>query len=83
MLLDLLGAKQPTIYSYIESGDKWFNHLHGIESRLNAVNVLQHEVNNELVSTTQKSYFEPYSFRAGIEDDHVPFMRRNVTYSYF
>ncbi len=68
VLLDLLGAENPTFYSYIASGDRWFKHAASIEQRLKNANLLS--TNNQIFSS---------SFAAGgIEDDHVPFMKRNV-----
>lgn len=78
VLLDLLGAPNPTFYSYISSGDKWFNHMVDTEYRLNAIGGMTHNAHSGAVSQGPKNYFQPYSFRGGIEDDHVPFMIRNV-----
>lgn len=78
VLLDLLGASNPTFYSYIKSGDKWFNHMVDTETRLNAIGGLMHNEHSSAISKGPMAYFQPYSFRAGIEDDHVPFMKRNV-----
>lgn len=69
VLLDLLGTPNPTFLSYISSGDRWFKHAANIESRLRSSNLL---------STNGPNFFS-FDFAAGgIEDDHIPFMRRGV-----
>lgn len=78
VLLDLLGASNPTFYSYIPSGDKWFKHMMDTELRLNSIGGLMHNEHSSAISKGPDAYFQPYSFRGGIEDDHVPFMKRNV-----
>lgn len=78
VLLDLLGATNPTFYSYIQSGDKWFNHLVDTERRLNAIGGMMHNEHSSAISRGPETYFQAYSLRAGIDDDHVPFMKRNV-----
>lgn len=68
VLLDLLGAPNPNFYSYITSGDRWFQHASGIEQRLRNANLLN--TNNQI--------FRPEFAPGGIEDDHIPFMQRGV-----
>lgn len=69
VLLDLLGTTNPTFYSYISSGDKWFKHAADIEKRLRSANLL---------TTRGNSFFSSDFAPGGIEDDHIPFMQRNV-----
>ncbi|KAI9551396.1 hypothetical protein GHT06_021729 [Daphnia sinensis] len=68
VLLDLLGARNPNFYSYISSGDRWFKHAASIETRLRNANLL----------TTSNQIFLSDFAPGGIEDDHIPFMRRKV-----
>uniref|UniRef100_F6WS19 Glutaminyl-peptide cyclotransferase-like protein n=1 Tax=Equus caballus TaxID=9796 RepID=F6WS19_HORSE len=69
MLLDLLGAPNPTFYSHFPRTARWFHRLRSIEKRLHRLNLLQshpHEV----------MYFQPGEPFSSVEDDHVPFLRR-------
>lgn len=68
VLLDLLGTPNPTFFSSISSGDRWFQHGASIEQRLRAANLL----------STRNQIFRTEFAPGGIEDDHVPFMRRGV-----
>lgn len=68
VLLDLLGTRNPTFYSYISSGDRWFRHAASIEARLRRANLL----------STNGKFFSSDFAPGGIEDDHVPFMQRGV-----
>nr|XP_044615081.1 glutaminyl-peptide cyclotransferase-like protein isoform X2 [Equus asinus] len=71
MLLDLLGAPNPTFYSHFPRTARWFHRLRSIEKRLHHLNLLQshpHEV----------MYFQPGEPFSSVEDDHVPFLRRGV-----
>jgi len=68
VLLDLLGAKDPTIISSQESTDPWFRKLIEIEEGLLSINAI----------TTPRIFSNMRVRRLGIEDDHIPFLRRNV-----
>lgn len=68
VLLDLLGAANPAFYSYIPSGHRWFEYAGNIENRLRSANLL----------VTRNTFFRKDFVAGGIEDDHVPFMERNV-----
>ena len=68
VLLDLLGAPNPTFYSYVTSGDRWFKHAASIEQRLR---------DSKLLSTSNQMFSSSFA-AGGIEDDHIPFMQRNV-----
>lgn len=79
VLLDLLGTANPRFYSYFENTDKIYEKLSGIEKRLSKTGVLEKYSYSSADNVDQNQlYFQPYSFRAGIDDDHVPFMQRNV-----
>lgn len=80
MLLDLLGTPNPRFYSYFEETDKWYARLADAEARLSRAGALEKYGYSSASSTDPAQvYFQPYSFRAGIEDDHIPFLRRNVS----
>jgi glutaminyl-peptide cyclotransferase len=73
ILLDLLGAAEPSIQSYFLSTAWMFDGLIDIEKRLNGANL----------APTQDSFFIP---RTGLEhndhgigDDHIPFLNRGVS----
>lgn len=68
VLLDLLGTRTSTFYSYVASGQRWFTHAANIEMRLRSANLLN----------TNTKYFSTDFAPGGIEDDHVPFMKRGV-----
>lgn len=69
VLLDLLGTPNPQFYSYISSGDRWFQHAADIELRLRRSNLL---------NTKGQNFFNLFDAGGVIEDDHIPFMRRGV-----
>lgn len=81
MLLDLLGAPEPRFYNYFPDTEVWFYQLVDIESRLGAAGFLVEHAHNSAQSHKKRhqGYFEPYSIQVGIEDDHIPFLRRNVS----
>lgn len=66
-LLDLIGAANPKFSKLESSTGGWYDRLVKIESRLRQINVLQ-----------GPRIFQDKSLRAGIEDDHIPFKRRDV-----
>ncbi|PKY02071.1 hypothetical protein P168DRAFT_292179 [Aspergillus campestris IBT 28561] len=77
MLLDLLGAKDPTIQSYFEATHWAYKKLAALERRFRAL--------KQFKSTTPRPWFPdaaksesqiPKSL--GIGDDHVPFLHRGV-----
>lgn len=79
VLLDLLGMPDPTFYNYFEDTELWYLRLVDIESRLSEAGMLEHySYSSVAVRTTPNSYFQTQSLTAGIEDDHIPFLRRNV-----
>lgn len=81
MLLDLLGAAKPTFYNYFAETEGWYNQLVDIESRLGAAGQLVEHAHNSAAAQHKKrnqGYFQPYSIRMHIEDDHIPFLKRDV-----
>ena len=68
VLLDLLGAPKPQFFNYIQSGSRSFQHMVDIEQRMRQSNLL----------SMPEPYFNTQFSFGGIEDDHIPFMQRNV-----
>ncbi|XP_078590811.1 glutaminyl-peptide cyclotransferase-like isoform X2 [Branchiostoma floridae x Branchiostoma japonicum] len=73
VLLDLLGAKNPTFpnFQFRGSAEKWYNRLKDIEKSLHAKKLL-----DEHYSSNQ--YFTGRQYNGRIEDDHIPFLERGV-----
>uniref|UniRef100_A0A8X9AEK7 Glutaminyl-peptide cyclotransferase n=2 Tax=Sus scrofa TaxID=9823 RepID=A0A8X9AEK7_PIG len=69
MLLDLLGAPNPTFYSHFPRTARWFHRLRSIEKRLHRLNLLQSHPREVM-------YFQPGEPPGSVEDDHIPFLRR-------
>lgn len=80
VLLDLLGAPKPTFYNYFPETEGWYNQLVDIETRLGAAGGLVEHVHSSAERRKKRSqgYFQPYSVTVHIEDDHIPFLRRDV-----
>ncbi|CAK1546967.1 unnamed protein product [Leptosia nina] len=74
MLLDLLGTPDPKFYSYFKSTERWYIRLAGAEQRLSELGHLT----AYSAGKSDQTYFRLASSGAFIEDDHVPFMRRDV-----
>ncbi|KAG8583172.1 hypothetical protein GDO81_008304 [Engystomops pustulosus] len=71
ILLDLIGATNPTFPNYFPNTVRWFNRLQSIERRLHNLGLLKNHPSELL-------YF-PSSFRVRqVDDDHVPFLQRGV-----
>lgn len=71
VLLDLLGAPNPTFYSHFPRTIRWFHRLRSIEKRLHRLNLLQSHPEEVM-------YFQPGEPPGSVEDDHIPFLRRGV-----
>lgn len=74
VLLDLLGAPDPTFYNYFENTEKWYSLLVNTEKKLANMRKFESYTYNK----PKQSYFQPYSFQPHIEDDHIPFLRKDV-----
>ena len=74
VLLDLIGAPDPTFYNYFSNTEKWYSLLITIENKLAALRKFE---SYSYGQPTQK-YFQPYSMEAHIEDDHIPFLQRDT-----
>lgn len=69
VLLDLIGAANPSFYSYFPNTHKHYQQLVGIEENLTKLNLIHHK--NKRVR-----YFKAKSTSARIEDDHLPFLEK-------
>ncbi|XP_053608049.1 glutaminyl-peptide cyclotransferase-like [Plodia interpunctella] len=74
VLLDLLGTPDPVFYSYFKSTEKWYIRLANAEQRLAELNLMQQYSRGKV----EQTYFRLRSSGALIEDDHIPFWKRNV-----
>lgn len=74
VLLDLLGAPDPTFYNYFKNTEKWYSVLIAAEDKLASLRKFE---SYSYGHPTQK-YFQAYSFDSHIEDDHIPFLQRNT-----
>lgn len=71
VLLDLLGAANPNFYSYFQKSEKFYRGMISAEKRLSSLSLM------DGYRSTQK-YFQEMSTVAHIEDDHIPFLERDV-----
>ncbi|XP_034104428.1 glutaminyl-peptide cyclotransferase isoform X1 [Drosophila albomicans] len=79
VLLDLLGAPDPAFYSFFGNTELWFMRLADLEQRLAEKSLLERYVNSGVNNWDPTRYFQPQALRSGlVEDDHIPFLRRNV-----
>ncbi|XP_039309751.1 glutaminyl-peptide cyclotransferase isoform X1 [Solenopsis invicta] len=74
VLLDLIGAPDPTFYNYFKNTEKWYSLLVSIEKELAQMRKFE----SYSYGRPEQKYFQPYSFEAHIEDDHIPFMKKDV-----
>lgn len=80
--MDLLGASKPTFYNYFAETEGWYNQIVDIESKLEASGFLVEHAHNSASTQHKKrthGFFQPYSVRMYIEDDHIPFLKRGVS----
>lgn len=78
VLLDLLGSPDPTFYSFFKDTESWYARLLQTEEKLDDQNFLQRYQSSGTITRSPTRYFQKQSLNAGIEDDHIPFLRRNV-----
>lgn len=69
VLLDLIGASNPTFMSTQKKTQQHFNRMSRIETDLRRSNSL---------SGDHRIFQQQAQYRAGIEDDHIPFLERGV-----
>ncbi|XP_058451695.1 glutaminyl-peptide cyclotransferase [Malaya genurostris] len=79
VLLDLLGTPDPNFYSYFQNTESWYAQLLSVEERLDRAGHMDHYTYSS-VAPNQRTirYFQPRSYYAYIEDDHIPFLQRGV-----
>jgi glutaminyl-peptide cyclotransferase len=76
VLLDLLGAPDPSIPSYFTTTNWLFEELVASERRLSEAGLLYPSQDQ---ATNKKSFFRSgFSILGGIEDDHLPFLANGV-----
>lgn len=79
VLLDLIGAPDPKFYSFFAKTETWHSRLVDIEERLASVGLLEHYTSSGVTRHLPNRYFQPSALRSSyIEDDHIPFLKRNV-----
>lgn len=78
VLLDLLGAPDPVFYSFFKETEPWYIQLLKAEEKLDSAHSLERYTHSGSLNKVSQRYFQPNSIGSFIEDDHVPFMRRNV-----
>lgn len=79
VLLDLLGAPDPTFYSFFSKTELWYMRLVDLETRLSEKSLLERYISSGVVKRDPMRYFQLQALRSGqVEDDHIPFLERNV-----
>ncbi|XP_044274789.1 glutaminyl-peptide cyclotransferase [Varanus komodoensis] len=71
VLLDLIGARNPTFPNYFLNTARWFGRLEAIEKNLHDLGFLKNH-------HSERQYFRRDLQGHPVEDDHVPFLRRGV-----
>lgn len=83
ILLDLLGAPQPTIRSYFIDTAWLFDSLISVERRLGDSDAFTYGEEKNMAPGKWTSFFRPRSssigFYGNVGDDHVPFLKRGVS----
>lgn len=72
VLLDLLGARKPTFYSFFPDTDVYYARMLAIEQQLNNAGYMSSS------GGKATSFFKNRRSFGMIEDDHIPFMRKGV-----
>jgi len=78
VLLDLLGAKDPSFINYYKSSETYFNSLSDIEAMLSNQKLLATVTGNSNNKYFIKSEGMVGTTKLFIDDDHKPFLRKNV-----
>uniref|UniRef100_A0A452RJC7 Glutaminyl-peptide cyclotransferase n=1 Tax=Ursus americanus TaxID=9643 RepID=A0A452RJC7_URSAM len=71
VLLDLIGAPNPTFPNFFPQTARWFDRLEAIEHELYKLGLLKDH-------SSERWYFQNYDYGGVIQDDHIPFLRRGV-----
>lgn len=78
VLLDLLGTPNPTFFSTNPESSLWYMRLVKAEKNLGKMNFLKNYAHPSFESKNSTRYFSARAIHSETEDDHLPFMRRNV-----
>lgn len=71
VLLDLIGAANPTFPNFFPKTTRWFNRLRAIEKELYELGLLKDH-------SLERKYFQNFGYGNIIQDDHIPFLRKGV-----
>ncbi|CAK6434909.1 unnamed protein product [Pipistrellus nathusii] len=71
ILLDLIGAPNPTFPNFFPNSARWFARLQAIEYELHELGLLK-------AHSLERRYFQNHGNGREIQDDHLPFLRRGV-----
>ncbi|XP_043271682.1 glutaminyl-peptide cyclotransferase [Venturia canescens] len=76
VLLDLLGSSNPMFYNYFKNTTRWYFQLVKAERAL----ARMHKFQNYTYGLPEPEYFKAYPEHVSyaVEDDHIPFLRKNV-----
>lgn len=74
VLLDLLGSPDPKFFSFFKETEKWYTSLISSEDKLAKLGKFK----GYTYGRPSQRYFQSRSLNSGIEDDHIPFLRRGV-----
>ncbi|XP_019597699.2 glutaminyl-peptide cyclotransferase isoform X1 [Rhinolophus sinicus] len=71
VLLDLIGAPNPTFPNFFPNSARWFDRLEAIEHELHELGLLKDH-------SLERRYFQNHGYGSVIQDDHIPFLRKGV-----
>uniref|UniRef100_A0A5F9CBX7 Glutaminyl-peptide cyclotransferase n=1 Tax=Oryctolagus cuniculus TaxID=9986 RepID=A0A5F9CBX7_RABIT len=71
VLLDLIGASNPTFPNFFSNTARWFNRFKAIEQELHELGLLKDH-------SLERQYFQNFGYGGLIQDDHIPFLRKGV-----
>lgn len=71
VLLDLIGAANPTFPNFFPKTTRWFTRLQAIEQQLSELGLLKDH-------SLERKYFQNFGYGNIIQDDHIPFLRKGV-----
>lgn len=71
VLLDLIGAANPTFPNFSPKTTRWFTRLQAIEQQLSELGLLKDH-------SLERKYFQNFGYGNIIQDDHIPFLRKGV-----
>jgi len=80
VLLDLLGSKNPTVPSYFRTTHWAYKHMSSLESRLRKLGVFHTGMTpeNSFDNFLPESNKQSFDWTPGVQDDHLPFLKRGV-----